>query len=195
MDNYAQYVIRQTVKPACGREVCDFMEQIGATLMGVKPASILSIRAAECLDVCKKNFLKDSPLAFVIIRDANGGKQIFLYHKERLGKVLQDNRVRRYLTALGYPPDGTTDGFVRVLAKKLRGGDFPHEIGIFLGYPLKDVYGFMGAKIPYRKTMGWRMYGDIRASEAAYHSFRDARGSVRRMLASCHTQPEVCAAT
>ena len=42
METYAQTVIWQSVNPTCGREVCDFMEQIGPTLMGVKPACILS---------------------------------------------------------------------------------------------------------------------------------------------------------
>ena len=98
METYAQSVIRQSGSPTCGHEVCDFMEQIGPTLMGVKPACILSIRAAECLEVCKKHFLKDSPLAFVIIRDASGGKQMFLYHRERLNEVLHDKRVKRYLS-------------------------------------------------------------------------------------------------
>ena len=38
----------------------------------------------------------------------------------------------------------TVDGFLRQLSNRLcLEHDFPHEIGIFLGYPLEDVVGFI----------------------------------------------------
>lgn len=39
--------------------------------------------------------------------------------------------------------------------------DFPHEIGVFLGYPLKDVVGFIQNKGKNCKCCGcWKVYSD-----------------------------------
>jgi hypothetical protein len=45
--------------------------------------------------------------------------------------------------------------------------DFPHEIGLFLGYPPEDVRGFMEHRGCGCKCVGcWKVYGDVqRAAE------------------------------
>ncbi|WP_255396957.1 DUF3793 family protein [Geobacter sp. DSM 9736] len=47
------------------------------------------------------------------------------------------------------------------LKSHLTGKSFPHEIGIFLGYSLKDVIGFMGwAPLPFTCQGPWKIFGD-----------------------------------
>ena len=42
-----------------------------------------------------------------------------------------------------------------------RGKDFPHEIGLFLGYPAEDVNGFIRHGARCAKCVGtWKVYGD-----------------------------------
>ena len=183
MEDWAAQVIRSTKESEyTDREMRDFIEQMGATMIGVKPACLIYIRSKKCLEFCKTHFTKGNPVAFVIIKGNNGKKQLFIYHKEGLNAALSDAENRRFLIKLAYPADGNVEKYVYRLAKKLRSTRFPHEIGIFFGYPLKDVCGFMGAPIPYRKTLGWRMYGDTGASEEIYYQFRNARRSVRNMV-------------
>ena len=43
--------------------------------------------------------------------------------------------------------------------------EFPHEIGIFLGYPPADVDGFMHRKEDCRISGLWKVYDDIREAE------------------------------
>ena len=100
--------------------------------------------------------------------------------------MLSNVDIRCYLEKYGYPEDGTSEAYVRLLARKLHCAQFPHEIGLFFGYPLKDVRGFMGEPIPYIKTMGWRMYGDTRVSEKVYYQHKNARLYVKNvMLQAC----------
>lgn len=48
--------------------------------------------------------------------------------------------------------------------------DFPHEIGLFLGYPLEDVQGFIEHHAEGYKCVGcWKVYGD---EEHARREFR-----------------------
>ena len=70
-----------------------------------------------------------------------------------------------------------------MLIDKLNSNDFPHEIGIFLGYPLKDVVGFMGyGKYQFCKTRYWRVYGDESISDAVYDRFISDRAKIKSLL-------------
>lgn len=52
----------------------------------------------------------------------------------------------------------------------MRTKDFPHEIGLFLGYPLEDVQGFIENRAEGYKCVGcWKVYGD---EEYAKQEFR-----------------------
>ena len=168
------------------REMIGFIEQVGATIVGIKPACLISVRGKDCLALCKKHFAGSGSVSFVIVKAAKGKKRLFIYHKKSLDFVLSDAKTREYLAKCGYPDDGTSGTYVRLLARRLRGARFPHEIGLFFGYPLKDVRGFMGEPIPYSKTMGWRMYGDTKVSEKVYYQHKNARLYVRNvMLQAC----------
>lgn len=52
--------------------------------------------------------------------------------------------------------------------------EFPHEIGIFLGYPLEDVEGFMYHKEEGCKCIGfWRVYGDEKKARETFRSYQN----------------------
>ncbi len=179
-------IISDFVKSSPESQTCRgtrcIIEHIGATIIGVKPACLISIQEKDFLAECKKHFTCGSPVSFVIVKGVKTRKQLFIYHKERLESLLSNAEIHTFLVKQGYPEAGTSETYVRLLVRKLRGTQFPHEIGLFLGYPLQDVLGFMGAPIPFSKTMGWRMYGDTRASEKVYFKFRSARRYVRKVM-------------
>ena len=50
---------------------------------------------------------------------------------------------------------------------------FPHEIGLFLGYPLEDVRGFMeNCGRNYRLCGCWKVYGDPEAALRCFARYR-----------------------
>jgi hypothetical protein len=50
---------------------------------------------------------------------------------------------------------------------------FPHEIGVFLGYPLQDVKGFIENNGRNSKYTGlWKVYGDKAASIRMFEKYR-----------------------
>lgn len=50
---------------------------------------------------------------------------------------------------------------VELVRRLNRGEDFPHEIGLFLGYPAEDVSGFIRHGARCAKCVGtWKVYGD-----------------------------------
>ena len=50
---------------------------------------------------------------------------------------------------------------------------FPHEIGLFLGYPPEDVQGFIDHRAMDFKCAGlWKVYGDQQRAQALFDRFR-----------------------
>ena len=54
-----------------------------------------------------------------------------------------------------------------------RSEDFPHEIGLFLGYPCEDVRGFIDNKAACAKCVGcWKVYGDEEKAKKQFERFK-----------------------
>ena len=99
--------------------------------------------------------------------------------------VFDRGRVRRQLarvpswifSQLRYPGEVSVAGFLHELGRRWReSGRIPHEIGLVLGYPLKDVLGFMGLlPLRYEGGCGWRIYGNPCRSLRRSQRYRVAR--------------------
>lgn len=162
---------------------------IGATLAGVKPAELLNIPIGGarvnqadweefrgCLLQYKKLKLRE-------INKQNGRKQVFFYHQISLDNVLSEEANLKFLRGRGYPERYSIEDYVAFLVERLRGDDFPHEIGIFLGYPLKDVLGFVGcSSLRLVRRKGWNFFGDEEISNKRYESFLQARLCVKKLI-------------
>ena len=57
---------------------------------------------------------------------------------------------------------------------------------VFLGYPLKDVIGFMGwAPLPFSSQGPWKIFGDPRESLGLAEAHRRSRSRKARQLDRC----------
>lgn len=62
--------------------------------------------------------------------------------------------------------------------------EFPHEIGVFLGYPLDDVKGFIRHKgRDYTFCGCWKCYGDPQAARRRFERYRRCTAVLRRRYA------------
>ena len=84
--------------------------------------------------------------------------------------------------AQGLP--GTADELLDQLAERLCcEGDFPHEIGVFLGYPLADVIGFIQNRGKNFTACGyWKVYTDPTAAQAEFDRYKKCE----RIYARCY---------
>ena len=98
---------------------------------------------------------------------------------------MDNKKCLNFLKFIGYPSDYNLDSYIELLIDKLHTKDFPHEIGIFLGYPLKDVVGFMGyGNYKFCKTRYWKVYGDESISDSVYNKFINDRSKMKKLLES-----------
>lgn len=137
------------------------------TLAGVKPANLISIRRDEWDAI--KNGLARSGRVF-------GGRQIYfrklvscehrvlllVYRRDLLAEHLGIPENRRILERYGYDTDMMAGMLLGKLAERFGQEDeFPHEIGVFLGYPPEDVQGFIEHSGKNYSLCGcWKVYGD-----------------------------------
>lgn len=155
---------------------CYFCSNIGVVYSGIKPAEIVNV-SAEKLNKC--NILRKY-LNFIVLSKKNDKYKLFIYNPAKLEETLNRKIVLNHLVNLGYSKTFTLDGYIATLIVRLRNSEhFPHEIGFFLGYPVKDVLSFMGLiDLPFVKTMGWRMYGNTKISEQLYHQVKEAKDEI-----------------
>ena len=99
---------------------------------------------------------------------------LYVYRPARLGAILGQAAPRALLDAVGYPAAGGCRGCLDHLCARLRqGGEFPHEIGVFLDYPLADVVGFIRNRGKNSTFTGyWKSYQDPEQAQAQYARLR-----------------------
>ena len=118
------------------------------TLAGIKTGSIFNCAFADTSDLfhslrrINRCLLKNGARA-IPLRYQDGKALIYLYRPLMLKHDLSDPVALSILDVCGYPK-GKPETRIAFLIRRLREyGAFPHEIGLFLGYPAVDVRGFM----------------------------------------------------
>ena len=100
--------------------------------------------------------------------------------------LLSSEENRAFLTEAGLPID-SDDALACALVGRLRGyyagrADFPHEVGLILGYPVEDVRGFMADGGRGAKAVGrWRCYGDVLAAQRRFEELGRAELACKRL--------------
>ena len=91
--------------------------------------------------------------------------------------------VANFLTRYGYDPDDVP-GSIAHLQKRLHHcGTFPHEIGLFLGYPLGDVVGFICNNGKNCKCSGpWKVYCNEGETTKQFARFEKCRKVYRKLF-------------
>jgi hypothetical protein len=129
--------------------------------------------------------LMERGVTMTILKVAGNKALIYLYRAKELEKALADEGVRRLLATCGYRCFDV-DGALDTLRKRLYGLDaFPHEIGVFLGYPLEDVLGFIENRGRNCLSCGcWKVYSNESEALKAFERYEKCKAVYQRLFAS-----------
>jgi hypothetical protein len=141
--------------------------KIAGVVHGEKPAELLVIRSdrtaisMETRMGVLTGYARTFGLSDRLLYECPVGARVVVFDPDRVQQYL-DRVPGEVLERLGFPPGIDTDGFLGEVERRWRGaGRIPDEIGLCLGYPLKDVLGFMGLNsLPPAGFCGWRIYGN-----------------------------------
>ena len=148
------------------------------TLAGIKTASLFT-----CPDESREALLSSlrqlnkrlnrKGLRLLPLRFSEKKALIYLYRPAKLRNDLSHATAQELLRCHGYSA-GSCEQCVVHLAKKLRQQEeFPHEIGLFLGYPPEDVHGFIQLGPDCCKCSGcWKVYGDEEAAKKKFAQYK-----------------------
>lgn len=94
---------------------------------------------------------------------------IYLYRPSRLKKDLEDPAAIKILQDHGYSCYGKC--LPRLIERVRASEEFPHEIGLFLGYPPEDVQGFLDHR-PCKCSGCWKVYGDENKAKKTFDLYK-----------------------
>ena len=132
----------------------------------------------------------------VPLRFSEKGALVYLYRPEKLKRDLADSKALSILKDRGYPADSAELCVAELLLRLNSGSGFPHEIGLFLGYPPDDVEGFIYKGADKAKYTGlWKVYGDLDSALAKFAAYKkcaavyreafDKNISFEKLIVSC----------
>ena len=163
------------------------------TLMGIKPASLISLKKGTYRET--RNYLKTSScivgqlfnrnIKCIVLRSSHENDLILVYQPELLQETCCNNeRNKLYLQNNGYHSTDRLNDLLRILRQRfLQSDDFPHEIGLFLGYPLEDVIGFTKEAGKNYKLCGyWKVYGNPEKAQKLFNLYNDCRENLCSQL-------------
>lgn len=148
------------------------------TLAGIKTGSIFTYpygsRESVLEEVRQMNRrLRPKGLRALPLRFSDKKALIYLYRPKRLSADLTDETAVRLLRRYGYDTESCEKCIVRLVRKLRTQEAFPHEIGLFLGYPPEDVRGFIENDACGCKCVGcWKVYGDEEAAKKKFAQYK-----------------------
>lgn len=135
----------------------------GPLIAGLKPAALVRIPRGDLAAAWTAwggEFRAARGISALPLRETPGGSLILLFRRGPLIRKALTGIPARFLSSLAYPVRSGADACLETLQARFKaGGEFPHEIGIFLGYPPEDVIGFRSGKpSPYTCHGYWKVY-------------------------------------
>lgn len=134
------------------------------TLASLKMANLFSYKY-DCKIIFNEQLkqlngiLNKKDVKLVILRDKNKTALIYVYREKYLNKEFNDIQIQNFLGKYGYKNFNIYDVLKKLKIRINESDSFPHEIGIFLGYPLEDVKAFITNKGKNCLCVGcWKVY-------------------------------------
>ena len=125
---------------------------------------------------------RDKGVELLILKREENAMLIYVCRRTQLAKDLERPGAKELLERYGYT-DTSVDGAIERLRMRLASGDgFPHEIGLFLGYPVEDVLGFIENAGQNCKCCGcWKVYCNECEAVRTFARYKKCRDIYKRL--------------
>lgn len=177
------------------REVLSFLlRKTAAVRDGIKPGELLRVRSCYhdpslpgrggCL--MREEIFSLLALAYRELKSADDHSLVLFYHPRFLQRTLRQADNRELLCRCGYPEVMSVDDALDRLQQRFGREKMPHEVGVFIGYPAKDVEGFIRRlpRTPVERG-SWAVFGDASESLRCMRRYRQAEFRTMQVLDDC----------
>ena len=169
----------------------ELIEHCSPTLASIKAASLFtytykSLKELHVRVTYWNSKMKRKGITFDILSENVGVNKalISVYRRADLEKILNRDEISSFLLNHGYLIDDNEivggvncENIILQLKKKFEKlNQFPHEIGIFLGYPIGDVKGFIENQGCNCKCTGyWKVYCNEEEATKTFRKYKKCR--------------------
>ncbi len=159
--------------------------QCSPVIAGLKASNLLIIKNDDVYYV--KKIIGATNLSYCMLFNTEQKTMLLLYDKSLLNTYLSQEKVIIFLKDKGYENGGLNKILpvfkIHYEAYKTGGQEFPHEMGLLLGYPIEDVEGFIKNKGKNSLYTGyWKVYEALPEKIHLFSVFESARETFIQML-------------
>lgn len=154
------------------------VRQCAPTLAGIKTGSLFPHPYTDRNDITNdirsfnRKYVKKG-LCLLPMRFCDNRVLLLLFRPDRLKEDLSRPLAASILAECGYTCRSCGESIAALSRRFSETDGFPHEIGLFIGYPPADVYGFIRNHAQNYKVSGrWKVYGDEKYARYLFREFR-----------------------
>ncbi|MBR4632954.1 MAG: DUF3793 family protein [Elusimicrobia bacterium] len=174
-----------------------FIEHCAPLLAGIKISGLFSVKYENYSELYEKivtlnKTLNKKDIYIKIIKKFNSSNSfylIFAYRKTKLSERINEKLINLFLKDYGYSKCKDLNDYLCILTEKLNSSEaFPHEIGIFLGYPLNDVVSFIKEKGKNFVACGiWKTYSNKNHYEKVFSIYKKYKDLYTQLYKKGHS--------
>ena len=163
------------------------VDNCSPTLAGIKTGNLFSVKITEGTDIISEvrrlnRELRKKGIRVIPLKKTEEYALIYLYRPKYLKRDLNDPEARRILASRGYDFETPECGIAQLVKRLNSGKSFPHEIGLFLGYPPSDVACFIKHPCEGVKCCGcWKAFSKPDAARKTFSRFEMCTKAYRQM--------------
>ena len=126
------------------------------------------------------NILSGSGISYRRLSAAEGRCLVLFYREKELSEYVNRVGIRSFIREFGYIEMGLDEMLERLSCRTALFSreeiGYPHEIGIFFGYPVEDVQGFIrNAGREYLFLGYWKVYSNPMAAKMIFKEYDQAK--------------------
>ncbi|MFR3909913.1 MAG: DUF3793 family protein [Clostridium paraputrificum] len=119
-----------------------------------------------------EDYLESLRIKFIKLRESEKSLVILIYDFELLETFINIPKNKNFLMSLGYPNKFSVEEALETLQERYELYNCPHELGIFLGFPLDDVKDFMTCSDKKCLACGyWKVYNQCNKAKRIFNLF------------------------
>lgn len=159
--------------------------QCSPLITGIKLSNLLIIQNENLEKV--KRVLSGTNISYYILLEMEYKTTLLVYCHRKLEKYLMNPKINCFLQENGYI-DVSVEAVLPQFQKRYRKymedkREFPHEMGVLLGYPLEDVEGFIKNQGRNFLHAGyWKVYENLPKKLRLFESFELAKETLVQLI-------------
>lgn len=150
---------------------------LSIVITGNKPSATVTLKKGndsnyEKWSMYGIDFLNSIGLKYIVLREEKEAEIVLIYNEDLLKSYVFIDDNYKFLISLGYSYNKCISSYLEKLKERYAIFKCPHELGIFLGFPINDVKDFMKCTTKKCLMCGyWKVYNNLEDAIVVFDKF------------------------